>query len=339
MNQRLFSRKLFSLGVALAAGVLSAAGVAHSQDLQGAGSTFINPIMTHWTAEYQKETGITINYQPVGSGAGINDLVGKTVDFAGSDAPMNAVQLANASAPVLHIPDVIGAVPIVYNVDGVGPGIHLSGQVIADIFLGKITRWDDPAITSINPATKFPDAAIFVVHRSDGSGTTGIFTDYLSRVSSDWHDLVGEGTSIKWPAGLGAKGSAGVAGLLRTHPDSVGYVELSYAVQNVIYYASVENSKGKFIYPSSASAAAEASNIKVPADFRTFFTDGSAANGYPISGFSWLIVYKDSPKIDMMKKFFTWVLGEGQGDTTALDYAPIPDAVKAKELDAIEALK
>ena len=314
-------------------------GAAQAQDLQGAGSTFVNPIMTHWTADYQKTAGVSINYQPVGSGAGINDLVAKTVDFAGSDAPMNAGQLASAGAPVLHFPDVIGAVPVVYNVDGVGPGIHLSGDVIANIFLGKITKWNDPAITSLNPTSKFPDASIFIVHRAEGSGTTFIFTDYLARVSPEWHDLVGEGTSVKWPAGLGAKGSAGVAGLMRTHPNSIGYVELSYAVQNVIYYASVQNSKGKFVYPTPESAAAEASNIKVPSDFRTFFTDGSAANGYPISGFSWLILYKDSPKTDQLKKFITWVLTDGQQYCKDLDYAPIPDSVKSKELAALATLK
>jgi phosphate transport system substrate-binding protein len=338
MSQRLFYYRRFA-GAILVIGGLLTTGVAHSQDLQGAGSTFVNPIMTHWTADYQKKTGVSINYQSVGSGAGINDLVNKTVDFAGSDAPMTEGQLASAGSPVQHIPDVIGAVPVVYNVEGVGPGINLSGPVIADIFLGKITKWNDPTITSLNPATKFPDASIFVVHRSDGSGTTGIFTDYLSRVSPDWKSDVGEGTSVRWPAGLGAKGSSGVAGLMRTHTNSIGYVELSYAVQNVIYYAKVENSKGKFVYPSSETAAAEADGIKIPADFRVFFTDGPAAKGYPISGFSWLIVYKNSPKINQLKGFLTWVVTDGQAYTKDLYYAPIPTSVRDKELAAINELK
>jgi phosphate transport system substrate-binding protein len=322
----------------LLSGVLLS-GVANAQDLQGAGSTFVNPIMTHWTADYQKANNVSINYQPVGSGAGINDLISKTVDFAGSDAPMNAGQLTSAGSPVLHLPDVIGAVPVVYNVEGVGPGINLSGDVIANIFLGRITKWNDPAITSLNPATKFPDASIFVVHRSDGSGTTGIFTDYLARVSPEWKSIVGEGTAVKWPAGLGGKGSAGVAALMRTHANSIGYVELSYAVQNVIYYASVQNAKGKFIYPSPETAAAEAANIKIPADFRTFFTDGPSATGYPISGFSWLIIYQNSPKLEALKKFITWVLNDGQSYCKDLDYASIPESVKVKELAALNALK
>jgi phosphate transport system substrate-binding protein len=340
MIQSLFRYSKFTGALILLASALMG-GVAQAQDLQGAGSTFVNPIMTHWTADYQKATGVTINYQPVGSGAGINDLIGKTVDFAGSDAPMNAGQLSSAGAPVLHLPDVIGAVPVVYNIDGLPAGINLSGPVIADIFLGKITKWNDPEILQLNPmnAKKFPDATIFVVHRSDGSGTTGIFTDYLSRVSQEWHDTVGEGTSVKWPAGLGGKGSAGVSALMKTHPNSIGYVELSYAITNNIYYANVKNAKGKFVYPTPDSAAAEAANVKIPADFRVFFTDGPAKDGYPISGFSWLIIYKDSPKVDKLKKFFTWVLTTGQSYNTGLDYAALPDSVKSKELAALSSLK
>jgi phosphate transport system substrate-binding protein len=338
MKQRMFNPKYFALAI-LVLGAALVGGVVQAQALQGSGSTFINPIMTRWTANYQTQTGVAVNYQAVGSGTGINNLIAHLDDFAGSDAPMNPGQLASAGAPVLHFPDVIGAVPVVYNVEGVGPGISLTGQIIADIFLGKITKWNDPQISSINPGTKFPDESIYVVHRSDGSGTTGIFTDYLSRVSPDWHDLVGEGTSVKWPAGLGGRGSSGVAALMKTHTGSIGYVELSYAVQNVIYYASVQNSKGKFVYPSADTAAAEAANIKIPADFRTFFTDGPAKDGYPISGFSWLIVYPNSPKIDQLKKFLTWVLTTGQADCKELDYAPIPDSVKAKEMAAISQLK
>jgi len=338
MTHSFFRKSTLAVALILTGGLLIS-GASQAQDLQGAGSTFVNPIMTHWTADYQKETGVSINYQPVGSGAGINDLISKSVDFAGSDAPMNAGQLAAAGAPVLHFPDVIGAVPVVYNVDGVPAGINLTGQAVADIFLGRVTKWNDPEITSTNKGINFPDASIFVVHRSDGSGTTGIFTDFLSRVSPDWHDLVGEGTSIKWPAGLGAKGSAGVAGLMRTHPNSIGYVELSYAVQNVIYYAKISNPKGNFVYPTSDSAAAEAANIKIPADFRTYFTNGPSKDGYPISGFSWLIVYQNSANGDKLKKFINWVLTEGQADTTPLDYAPIPDSVKAKELVALNSLK
>jgi phosphate transport system substrate-binding protein len=338
MTQVFFRYRTTTAALVILAGAMMS-NVAHAQDLQGAGSTFINPIMTHWTADYQKATGVSINYQPVGSGAGINDLIGKTVDFAGSDAPMNAGQLTNAGAPVLHLPAVIGAVPIVYNVDGVPAGINLSGEDIANIFLGNITKWNDPAITSLNPGINFPDASIFIVHRSDGSGTTGIFTDYLSRVSPDWKSLVGEGTSVKWPTGLGAKGSAGVAGLMRTHANSIGYVELSYAVQNVIYYAKIRNSAGTFVYPTSETAAAEAAAAKVPSDFRTYFTNNGSKEGYPISGFSWVIIYDHSDKLNQLSKFINWILTDGQSYAKDLQYAPVPDALRTKELAALNALK
>jgi len=338
MTLSLFRYSKFAAALIIAGGALMG-GVAHAQDLQGAGSTFVNPIMTHWTADYRKSGGATINYQAVGSGAGINDLINKTVDFAGSDAPMNAVQLKNAGAPTLHFPDVIGAVPVVYNVEGIPPGINFTGDVVANIFLGRITKWNDPAITSLNPGKNFPDAAIFVVHRSDGSGTTGIFTDYLSRVSPEWKNIVGEGTSVRWPAGLGGKGSSGVALLMRSHANSIGYVELSYAIENSIYYAKIRNSAGKFIYPEPATAAAEADGIKVPDDFRVFFTNSSAKGGYPISGFSWLIIYKNSSKTGDLKNFLKWVLTDGQNSATALNYAPIPKSIREKELAVVNALK
>src|SRR5712691_7445059 len=220
---------------ALALGALATGPkAAVAQQLTGAGSTFINPIMTQWIATYKQATGVSINYQPIGSGGGINALINKTVNFAGSDAPMNAQEMSEAKAPVLHLPAVIGAVVIGYNIPGVPTGLHLTGPVVADIFLGKVAYWDDSEITRYNRGIRLPHARIFPAHRSDGSGTTYIFTDYLSKVSPDWKSRVGVGKSVQWPEGLGGKGSSGVAGLLKTRPNSIGYVELAYALQNGI---------------------------------------------------------------------------------------------------------
>jgi len=312
-----------------------------AQQLTGAGSTFVNPIMTKWIPDFETADHITVNYQAIGSGGGITALINHTADFAGSDVPMNSQELAEAKAAVIHLPDVVGAVAIAYEVPGVGPGIHLTGPVIADIFLGKITRWNDPLITKLSPGTKFPDAQIFVAHRSDGSGTTAIFTNYLSKVSPDWKNTVGEGKSVHWPTGLGGKGSAGVAGLLSTHPDSIGYVELAYAVQNDIPYAFVENSRGKFIYPSVESAAAAAASVKVPENLQVMITDSRAPEGYPITGYSYLIVYEQSDKSADLKKFLSWVTSTGQDNqyTAPLLYAPVPDSVRKREAAAIDGLK
>ncbi len=305
----------------------TAASAASSNSLTGAGSTFVYPIMTHWAQEYQQQTGITINYQAVGSGAGISNLIDHTVDFAGSDAPMNADELARAKDPVVHVPDVIGAVCISYNVAGMQSGLHFSGPVIADIYLGKIKFWDDPQIMKLNPGKKFPHAAIFTVHRSDASGTTNIVTDYLSKVSPEWQSTVGEGKEVKWPNGLGGKGNAGCAGILKQHDNSIGYIELAYAVQNSIPYADMENSSGNFITPSVESAAAAAAPFPMPENMTKFITNTSAPQGYPITGFSWLIFYPNGAKADQVKKFMNWVITKGQADNQALYYAPLPQSV------------
>ncbi len=303
---------------------------AASAGLTGAGSTFINPIMTHWASEYPKDGGISINYQSVGSGAGINNLIDHTVDFAGSDAPMNADELARAKAPVIHVPAVIGAVCVGYNVNGVSTGLKLSSQVIADIFLGKIQYWNDKAIASANAGVKLPHEKIFTAHRSDGSGTTAIFTDYLSKVSPEWKSKVGQGKTVSWPeGGLGGKGNAGVAEILKQHANSIGYVELAYAAQNNIAYASVQNAAGNFVAPSSESAAAAAEAFPMPDNMTAMITNTSAAQGYPITGFTWLITYKDGPKADAVKKFIAWATTKGQADCKALYYAPIPQSVAA----------
>jgi phosphate transport system substrate-binding protein len=298
-----------------------------SSGLTGAGSTFINPIMTNWASEYQKSDSITVNYQAVGSGAGINNLIDHTVDFAGSDAPMNPDELARAKAPVIHVPAVIGAVCVAYNVAGMSSGLKLTPDAIAGIFLGKITYWDDKAIKTQNADMKLPHQKIFTAHRSDGSGTTAIFTDYLSKVSPDWKSKVGQGKTVNWPeGGIGGKGNAGVAEVLKQHDNSIGYVELAYAEQNKISYASVQNASGNFIAPSVDGAAAAAEAFPMPDNMTSMITNSSAPQGYPITGFSWIITWKDSPKADMVKKFISWITTKGQADCKALYYAPIPQS-------------
>jgi phosphate transport system substrate-binding protein len=310
-----------------------------AQTLTGAGSTFVNPIMSHWIADYAK-TGATINYQPVGSGAGINNLINHTVDFAGSDVPMNPTELSNAKLPVVHIPDVVGAVVVAYNLPGIGPGLHFSGDALAKIYLGQITMWNDPELVALNHGTDLPAQAIFVAHRSDGSGTTAIWTNYLGKVSSDWKNGPGEGKSIDWPVGLGGKGNAGVAGLIRAHKFSLGYIELAYAVQNDISYGLVKNSKGEFIYPSVESAAAAAAGVKLSSSNTASITDSPAKGAYPITGYSYLIVYKHSDKAADLKKFLHYVLTDGQAEdfTKPGFYAHVPDSAVAQALKAIDGI-
>lgn len=311
---------------------------AHAQTLTGAGSTFINPIMTKWIAEYRNATGVSVNYQSIGSGGGITGLIARTVDFAGSDAPMNAGELASAGGPVVHLPAVIGTECIAYNIPGIGPGIHLDSSVIADIYLGKITRWNDPRIARSSPGVKFPNEAIFVTHRSDGSGTTYIFTDYLSKISPEWKDQVGTGKAVRWPVGLGGKGNEGVAGLIKTHPYSIGYIELAYAVQNVITYAALQNARGKYIYPSAAVGSKAAVGVTIPADMRVSITNTSNPEGYPITGFSWIIVRRGSAKSAELKKFLNWVITSGQAYAGPLEYAPVPEGILAREQKLINSI-
>jgi len=313
---------------------------ASAATLKGAGSTFINPIMSQWAQDYKNSGGAAINYQSIGSGGGIKALVDKTVDFAGSDAPMNADEIKNAGAPVLHLPAVIGTVCIAYNVQGVQTGLKLSGPVIADIFLTKIKKWNDPKIASLNPGVTLPDADITVAHRSDGSGTTYLFTDYLSKVSPDWKSTVGVGKSVKWPdTTLGAKGNEGVAGLMKSHPNSIGYVELTYATQNNVTFAAIQNAKGKFITPSPDSGSAAAASITIPDNLQASLTNTDGENAYPITGFTYIIVYDASTQGEELKKFLTWVLNDGQKGTTPKGYAPIPDSVKTKEEALINTIK
>jgi phosphate transport system substrate-binding protein len=309
----------------------------HAQDITGAGSTFINPIMTKWAYDYKNSTGTSINYQSVGSGAGINNLIDGTIDFAGSDAPMNADEKGRAKGPVIHLPAVIGAVAVAYNVNGIGTGLGFGGPELADIFLGKIKYWDDPRIVARNPGKKLPHEVITIVHRSDGSGTTAIFTDYLSKVSADWKSQVGAGKTVNWPSGIGGKGSAGVAGVLKEKDNSIGYVEFAYAQENKIPYAAIDNGSGKYTYPSAETAMEAANSTEIPADMCTMITN--APKGYPISGFSWLIVYQKSQKPAELKKFLKYVLQKGQSDTAPLWYAAVPNDVISREMKLIDSIQ
>lgn len=316
----------------MAACLALCAGV-KADTLTGSGSTFIQPIMKVWAKAYTAQTGTQINYQGVGSGKGISDLINQVVDFAGSDVPMNANELSQAKGGVIHIPDILGSVAVCYNIPKVGPAVRLSGPVIADIFQGKITFWDDPRIAKLSPNIKFPHQNILVIHRSDGSGTTAIFTDYLSKVSPSWAAKVGSGKSVNWPVGLGGKGSPGVAANLTKKPYSIGYVELAYAINNVIYYAAVENRKGVFVYPYQQSATANAAvGEPITDNLEMSITNTANKNGYPIAGYSYLIMPAHSEKAAELKQFITWIITKGQAPsfTAPLHYAPIPTAVAAR---------
>jgi phosphate transport system substrate-binding protein len=312
--------------------------------LNGAGATFPNPIYQKWFSEYQKaHPGVQINYQSIGSGGGIRQLTAGTVDFGASDGPMTDQQLADAKQKIYHLPTVLGAVVPAYNVPGVSGEIKFSGPVLADIFLGKITNWNDKAIAKLNPGASFPDRPIVIVHRSDGSGTSYIFTDYLSKVNSDWATGPGKGTSVKWPVGLGAKGNEGVAGMIRQMQGALGYVELIYALQNNIAFGSVQNASGNFVKASLASTTAAAASMKsMPADFRVSITNAPGKDAYPIASFTWLLVpaqWKDQGKSKQFTDFLTWMLDDGQGMVEQLNYAPLPKEVAEKERAVIKQIK
>ncbi len=298
--------------------------------LNGAGATFPYPIYSKWFDEYHKiKPDVNINYQSIGSGGGIRQFTARTVDFGASDGPMNDQQVSALDGKALHIPTVLGAVVPVFNVEGVSD-LKLSGEVIADIFLGKITSWNDPAITALNEGVKVPNEQITVVHRADGSGTSYCFTDYLSKVSSDWKSKVGKGTSVNWPVGLGGKGNEGVAGLVKQTKNSIGYVELIYALQNNISYAAVKNKAGKFLKATIEGVSAAAATVDMPADFRVSITDAPGEDAYPISTFTWLLVYQNNPEQtgSVLRDFLGWMLEAGQKMAPELGYAPLPDKVK-----------
>ena len=312
--------------------------------LNGAGATFPYPIYSKWFSEYHKlHSDVEINYQSIGSGGGIRQVTAGTVDFGASDMPMTDKQLQEAKIKVLNLPTVLGAVVPAYNIPGLSGEVKFTPEALAGIFLGKISKWNDKAISSVNPGMSFPDKDIIVVHRSDGSGTSFIWTDYLSKVSPEWKSQVGSDTSVKWPVGMGGKGNEGVAGFVRQLQGSSGYVELIYAVQNKIPYGSVRNSSGAYIKASLESVtAAAASAAKMPADFRVSITNSPGKDAYPISSFTWLLIpaqSKDAAKGKILADFLNWMISEGQKMTSALAYAPLPENVAAKEKEAIKQIK
>src|ERR1700722_14300292 len=300
--------------------------------LIGAGSSFDNPLFSKMLSEYNKTNGLRVNYQSVGSGAGISQLTNKTVDFGASDAPMNGKQDSALSSPAIHIPVTAGAVALSYNLPEMKDTLNLTPDVIAGMFLGTITKWNDPKIAAANKGVKLPATAILIAHRSDGSGTTNIFTTYLSKVSLDWSTGVGKGSAVKWPTGIGGKGSEGVSGTVKQTPGAIGYVEMSYAIQNKIPFARVQNKAGNFITPTIASVTA-AANVAIPPDSKVSLTNTDAPDGYPISGFSWVIIYKEQmyssrsqDRAAKLVKLLSWMIHDGQQYSGALNYAPLSSA-------------
>ncbi len=325
--------------------LLVACGSAFGKEVEliGAGATFPYPLYSKMFDGYSKDHGAKINYQAIGSGGGIRQLINKTVDFGGSDAIMGDKDLKEAGAPILHIPTCAGAVVVTYNLAG-EPQLKFTPDVIADIFLGKITKWSDPRIVAANGGVKLPDTEITVMHRSDGSGTTAIFSSYLSKVSPEWKDKVGAGPSLNWPAGLGGKGNPGVAGLVKQTPGSFGYVELIYALQNKMPYGTIKNKKGNFVKPSIASTSL-AANMALPDDMKVDLTDTDAGDGYPISGFTWILVYKEQnyankqeEKAKATVNLLWWMTHEGQKYAEPLHYAPLSKAAVAKAEKLIKSI-
>jgi phosphate transport system substrate-binding protein len=313
--------------------------------LNAAGATFPNPIYSKWFDEYHKMmSNVEINYQSIGSGGGIRQLEAHTVDFGASDMPMNDQQLQQAGFKILHFPTVLGAAVPSYNVPGVSTDLKFTQHALTGIYMGTITKWNDPEITKVNPGVNLPNADIVVIHRSEASGTTFIWTDFLAKASDDWKNKIGSNASINWPVGLGGKGNEGVTGLLKNTPGSIGYVELIYAIQNNIPYGEVQNSSGMFVKASidSVTAAAAAAAKTMPDDFRVSITNAPGKTAYPISSFTWLLIpaqIQDAGKRDIIKGFLKWMLTDGQKDCAGLSYAPLPAPVVAKELKAISLIQ
>ena len=333
--------KAVASGILVTSVLAFAATVAGAQQLNGAGATFPYPIYSRWFSEYsQLHPNVRINYQPIGSGGGIRQVSDGVVDFGASDGPMSDQQMAAAKVKVMHIPTVLGAVVPVYNIPGVNKNLNFSGDVIADIYLGTISKWNDSRITKENPGVNLPDKAILPVYRSDGSGTTYIFTDYLSKVSPAWASKVGKNTSVKWPIGIGQKGNPGVAGMVRESPYSFGYVELIYALQNKIDFGSVRNAAGKYLKASTegVTAAAAAAAKTMPADYRVSITNAPGAASYPISSFTWLLIpthIANQANAKALSGFLYWMLDHGESEATSLSYAPLPRQVEAMVRETI----
>jgi len=337
------ARKL--LAIAGCAVALCAGASAQTVLINGAGATFPYPIYSKWFSEYNKlHPTVQINYQSIGSGGGIRQITNQTVFFGATDGPMTDDQQLAAPSKILHFPTVLGAVVPVYNIPGVTAELKFTGPVLVDIFLGKVTKWNDPQIAKLNPGVNLPAADITVVHLSDGSGTTYIWVDYLAKVSEEWKTKVGVATAVNWPSGVGGKGNEGVAGLVQQTPGSIGYVELIYALQNKISYGSVQNMAGEFVRASvtSVTAAAAAAAGKMPADFRVSITNAEGKGVYPISSFTWLLLYespKDKAQSKTMVDFVKWALTDGQKFCAELGYAPLPEPVVKLEMAALAKIK
>jgi len=330
-----FSR-LSRLAGLVGAGTLIAASAAVAQDLTGAGATFPDPIYKKWFSDYATKTGVKINYQAIGSGGGIKQLQEQTVDFGGSDAPMTDQEIAGAKGPVLHVPTVLGAVVITYNLPELAKPLNLTGDVVANVFLGKITKWNAPEIMALNKGVALPNKDILVVHRTDGSGTTYIFSDYLTSVSEPWKSGPGKGKELQWPVGLGGKGNDGVTGQVKQTPGAVGYVELAYARQNKLPFASIKNSSGAFIAPSiesiTAAGAGVAAKLPASSDLRVSLVNPPGKDAYPISSMTFILLYQnqaDPAKGKKLVDFLKWAIHGGQAAAASLDYAPLPKNIVA----------
>ena len=333
-------RKTTLLGLTIALGVCVSASA--QMMINGAGATFPYPIYSKWFDEYTKvDPSVRFNYQSIGSGGGQKQILAQTVDFGASDGPMSDENLAKAPGKLLHIPTVAGAVVMVSNLPG-NPNLKLDGDTIAGIYLGQIKKWNDPKLTALNPGVKLPDQDIVVVHRSDGSGTTFIFTDYLSKVSPEWKQKAGNNTSVNWPVGIGGKGNEGVSGQVKQTPGAIGYVELIYATQNKMSYAELKNSTGEFVKPTIESVTAALATANIPDDFRFSMTNAPGKDAYPICGATWLLVYeqqKDAAKGKKLVEFLKWAATKGEGMAKNLDYAPLPESVQARVLKRIDEIK
>lgn len=341
LNSRILGALAFAAAVAVPA---------HSQiAITGAGATFPAPMYQKWFSDYQSvDPNVQINYQPIGSGGGIKNVTDGTVDFGASDGPMTDAQLESYKqkhgSGIVELPTVLGAAVPVYNVPGITQALNFTPEALAGIFLGKVTKWNDPAIANANPGVKLPDLAIVVAHRSDGSGTTYCWTDYLSKVSPEWQSKVGKNTSVQWPVGVGGKGNDGVAGVIKQQEGSIGYVELIYAIKNHIAYGKVKNKAGKFVQADLASVTAAAAGVanNMPDDFRVSITDAPGAAAYPISTFTWLLIpeqISDASKKKAIVGFVKWALTKGQSEVQSLDYAPLPKPVVTKELAVLAKMK
>ena len=338
MKSPKFCRQVLTIG--LLAGVSATASA--QMMINGAGATFPYPIYSKWFDEYAKvDPSVRFNYQSIGSGGGQKQIMAQTVDFGASDGPMSDENLAKAPGKLLHIPTVAGAVVMTFNLPG-NPALKFDGETIAGIYLGKITKWNDPKIAALNPGTKLPDTDILVVHRADGSGTTFIFTDYLSKVSPEWKQKVGNNTSVSWPTGVGGKGNEGVSGQVKQTPGAIGYVELIYALQNKMDFAELKNAAGQVVKPNIESVTAALATAEIPDDFRFSMTNAPGKDAYPICGATWLLVYqqpKDAAKGKKLVEFLKWALSKGEGMAKNLNYAPLPDSVQQRVLKRIDEIK